>query len=126
MSDLVDLVDQATFNAINDNRQDKAKVGYLVPYLNDLKIRSLTPNAATAWVIEPAKDGKPAKTVPIRKVETFKNNVISMVRQYQKQDPSFKGNPADLANLFIDSKLGAWNELSQKRRRLGKVKQVKT
>ena len=103
--EMAGLVESAYHNAINDRRQDGARVRDLTPYLNQLVIRQSVGTSAEVFRTNPGEDGPP------QYLDTEKMTVMNRVASDLLKSKGFKGGSQDLANQFYTAAITDWNKL---------------
>ena len=103
--EMAGLVESAYHNAINDKRQDGARVRDLTPYLNQLVIRQSVGTSAEVFRTNPGEDGPP------QYLDTEKMTVMNRVASDLLKSKGFKGGSQDLANQFYTAAITDWNKL---------------
>ena len=103
--EMAGLVESAYHNAINDKRQDGARVRDLTPYLNQLVIRQSVGTSAEVFRTNPGADGPP------QYLDTEKMTVMNRVASDLLKSKGFKGGSQDLANQFYTAAISDWNKL---------------
>ena len=103
--EMAGLVESAYHDAINDNRQDGARVRDLTPYLNQLVIRQSVGASSDVFRLNPGSDGPPDY------VDTEKLAVVNKVATGMLRSAGFKGNSQDLANQFYTAAISDWMKL---------------
>ena len=103
--EMAGLVESAYHNAINDKRQDGARVRDLTPYLNQLVIRQSVGTSAEVFRTNPGEDGPP------QYLDTEKMTVMNRVASDLLKSKGFKGGSQDLANQFYTAAISDWNKL---------------
>ena len=103
--EMAGLVESAYHNAINDKRQDGARVRDLTPYLNQLVIRQSVGASSEVFRTNPGADGPP------QYLDTEKMTVMNRVASDLLKSKGFKGGSQDLANQFYTAAISDWNKL---------------
>ena len=97
------LVESAYHNALNDRRQDGARVRDLTPYLNQLVIRQSVGGSADVFRTNVGESGPP------QYIDTEKMAVLNNFASTSLKRQGFKGNSQDLANQVYTAAITDWN-----------------
>ena len=96
------LVESAYHDALNDRRQDGARVRDLVPYLNQLVLRQSIPGGADLFRTNPGADEAP------QYISREKISVLNSVASSALKRAGYKGNTTDLANQVYTAAGSDW------------------
>ena len=99
------LVESAYHDALNDRRQDGARVRDLTPYLNQLVIRQSVGGSADVFRTNVGDSGPP------QYIDTEKMTILNRTASSVLRGKGFKGNSQDLANQVYTAAISDWNVL---------------
>ena len=99
------LVESAYHDAINNKRQDGARVRDLVPYLNQLVIRQSVGASADVFRLNAGEEGPP------QYIDTEKMTILNSNAARLLKSRGFDGGSQDLANQFYTAAISDWTKL---------------